>query len=191
MARSVHESALDETSRPTAHGEARESGSDPRAQRVAQDEATFRAILLQYNASMRRVARVYAGRDGDDEDLYQEMQFQVWRSLPSFRGEASLSTWVYRVALNTAIKHRRRARRRIHPTEDVDRASAKPAARAQEAILHDFLATLGAIDRSVLLLYMEGLSQQHIADVVGMNEGAVAVRIHRIKRAFQRRYTEE
>ncbi len=179
----------------SAHASAPSTRAAPTASQasLADDEQTFRAILLEYGPSMRRVARVYAAKDGEEEDLYQEMQFQVWRSLASFRAQSSLSTWVYRVALNTALKHRRRARRRVRPTAALEHVHAHSVAapRRQEAILEDFLASLGAIDRSVLLLYMEGLSQDHIGDVVGMNEGAVAVRIHRIKRAFQQRYAEE
>ncbi len=62
------------------------------SQRSLADERTVRAILLEYGPSMRRVARVYAGQDGDEEDLFQEMQFQVWRSLLSFRSHSAART---------------------------------------------------------------------------------------------------
>lgn len=158
----------------------------------ADAEQRFREILQHYGASMQRIARVYASTTDDDEDLYQEIQFQVWRSLPSFRGEANIGTWVYRVALNTALKFRRSARRRIRPVKEIVDTDARTELepRRQDEILKEFIATLGAIDRSILLLYVEGLTQQQMADVVGMNAGAIGVRIHRIKRAFEERYTE-
>ncbi|MEW5916555.1 MAG: RNA polymerase sigma factor [Gemmatimonadota bacterium] len=156
-------------------------------------EQRFGAILQQYGASMRRIARVYASPESETDDLYQEMQFQVWRSLPSFRAESSLGTWVYRVALNTALKHRRSERRRVIDTKDLADSDAQThnEPRRQETILAEFVASLGAIDRSVLLLYMEGLTQQQIGEVVGMNSNAIAVRIHRVKRTFEARYTED
>jgi RNA polymerase sigma-70 factor (ECF subfamily) len=162
-------------------------------QRTIDAEERFREVLRLYGASMRRIARVYATLKDETEDLYQEMQFQVWRSLPSFRAESNLGTWVYRVALNTALKHRRSERRKVRPTQDLldtdARTDTEP--RRQDTILAEFLASLGAIDRSILLLYMEGLTQAQIGEVVGLNPNAIAVRIHRIKRTFEERYTED
>jgi RNA polymerase sigma-70 factor (ECF subfamily) len=166
---------------------------DEGASRIIDAEQRFRDILRLYGASMRRIASAYVSHKDDDEDLYQEMQFQVWRSLPSFRAESNLGTWVYRVALNTALKHRRSEQRKVRPTQDVLETDARTETepRRQDTILAEFVASLGAIDRSILLLYMEDLTQQQIGEVVGLNPNAIAVRIHRIKRTFEERYTED
>lgn len=159
------------------------------------DDRPLQEILASYGPALRRIARTYAEDEADREDLHQEILFQLWRSLPSYRGQAGLGTWVYRVALNTALTHRRRAvrRARLEGPAEPDREIAAPApadAERERAVLREFLAGLGPIDRSVLLLYMEGLSHQQIGDVTGASAGAVGVRLHRIKDTFTRRYLE-
>ncbi len=163
--------------------------------RVTQEE-TLLALLEDHAAAMRRIAGVYAGADGEEEDLYQEILVQVWRSLPSFRGNSTAGTWLYRVALNTALTWRRKASKRASlraaspPLPGGVPAASHDSQRSQTAILTDFLGSLGGPDRSVLLLYMEGLSYQEIADVTGLSVSAVGVRLHRMKETFTDRFVE-
>ena len=149
-------------------------------------------MLTSHGAALRRIARVYAGVDGEEDDLHQEILLQLWRGLPSFRGDAAPGTWLYRVALNTALTWRRRATRRaLDHSAQQDRPAASVGAHGSEAaILKELLGALGAMDRSVLLLYMEGLSYQQIAEVTGLSAGAVGVRLHRMKQTFTQRYLE-
>jgi RNA polymerase sigma-70 factor, ECF subfamily len=163
-------------------------------QRVTEDHP-LSEIVGQYGPAIWRIARTYADDDADRDDLHQEILFQLWRSLPSYRGRAALGTWVYRVALNTALTHRRQSvrRARLEVPVDPDQEVAGPVfgdADRDAALLHTFLAGLGPIDRSVLVLYMEGLSHQEIGDVVGVSAGAAGVRLHRIKQVFAARYVE-
>jgi RNA polymerase sigma-70 factor (ECF subfamily) len=123
------------------------------------------------------------------------MLAQAWRSLPTFRGDSAAGTWLYRVALNTALTWRRTSRRRIghvalHPSSNGSEPKSHGSPRSERAILEDFLGTLGGPDYSILLLYMEGLSYQEIADVTGLSVSGVGVRIHRMKQAFIERYME-
>lgn len=156
------------------------------------DEQTLISMLTSHGAALYRIARVYAGADGEEEDLHQEMVLQLWRGLPSFRGEAAPGTWLYRVALNTALSWRRSTQRRARRHEQNPlRPAVTPAqTREQATILEEFLGSLATPDRSVLLLYMEGLSHREIADVTGAASGAVAVRLHRIKQTYTKRYVE-
>lgn len=157
-------------------------------------EDTFNAVLREHDRAMRRIAWVYAGEEGEEEDLYQEILAQVWRALPSFNGHSTNGTWLFRVALNTGLTWRRRSTRRAAGRARVVQARAPTRgsdARPQAAILSEFLATLSGPDHAVLLLHMEGLSYQGIADVTGLSTSAVGVRIHRIKRSFTERYLEE
>ena len=159
-------------------------------------EETLLALLEDHAAAMRRIAAVYAGGDGEEEDLYQEILVQVWRSLPSFRGNSTAGTWLYRVALNTALSWRRRATKHAswraarEPLADEVATASQDSQRSQTAILTDFLSTIGGPDRSVLLLYMEGLPYQEIADVTGLSVSAVGVRLHRMKQTFTERFVE-
>ena len=159
------------------------------------DDRALREIMADYGPALRRIARSYADDEADQDDLHQEILFQLWRSLPTYRGQAALGTWVYRVALNTALTHRRRSARRarLELPADPDREVAAPLetdAEVEARLLREFLHGLSPIDRLVLVLYMEGLGHQQIGDVVGTSSGAVGVRLSRIKQAFTRRYVE-
>jgi RNA polymerase sigma-70 factor (ECF subfamily) len=153
-------------------------------------EETLLALLTAYGGALRRIARTYAGARGEEEDLHQEILLQLWRGLASFRGDSAPGTWLYRVALNTALTWRRRAGRDAR----ADSASGRPPGetagtpRSEAAILEELLASLGPMDRSVLLLYLEGLSYQEIGDVTGLSASAVGVRVHRIKKSYEDRY---
>jgi RNA polymerase sigma-70 factor, ECF subfamily len=158
-------------------------------------DVMFAELLSRYGVSLRRIACSYAAASGEEEDLYQELLCQIWRGLPSFRGEAAAGTWLYRVALNTARTYRRQTKRRPPAAPSDGIAEERHAASVgdptdEAAILQDFLASLGAVDRSVMVLYMEGLAHQEIGEVVGQSAGGVGVRIHRLKALFKQRYVE-
>jgi RNA polymerase sigma-70 factor (ECF subfamily) len=160
-------------------------------------EEEFRALIEGYDAAARRIARVYAGADGEADDLYQEILLQLWRSFPSFSGQSKPGTWLYRVALNTAVTWQRsttkRSSRESLAEPQVERRSrgGHPSPRSQKQILSEFLDLLKGPDRWILLLYMEGLTQQEIAEITGQSESAVGVHIHRMKKVFTERYLEQ
>ena len=117
-------------------------------------------------------------------------------SCGNFRGNSAAGTWLYRVALNTGLAWRRGATRhapRRAPSGSLGdhvQPATHESPRSQAAILTDFLNTLGGPDRSVLLLYMEGLSYDEIADVTGLSVNAVGMRLHRMRQTFTERYVE-
>jgi RNA polymerase sigma-70 factor (ECF subfamily) len=154
-------------------------------------DARFRALMDANQIRLRAISRTWAPRAW--EDLYQEIALQLWRSLHRFEGRASLDTWVYRVALNTAIDFVRRDRRRDAREVSADAPEIPVPSRSPDpvAILQEFAASLGDIDRAVLVMYVDGVAQRDIGDVVGLSEGAVGVRIHRLKMAFRKAYVEE
>jgi len=147
------------------------------------------------SANMRRIiaiARSYA-RGDEQGDLCQEILLQMWKGFDSFEGRSAPSTWVYRVALNTAITFRRKNSRRVEPSaRSLDETSPEPAASPgpgnEILILEEFLQSLGKVDRAVFLLYLEDLSYREISEVTGLTESHVGVRINRLKRNFTQRY---
>ena len=159
-------------------------------------EETFLALLESHGVALRRIAGAYAGADSEEEDLYQEILMQAWKSLPSFRGNSSAGTWLYRVALNTALAWQRSETRRDdhratiqEGTGGIGFPSVPPVPPQSEGeILRSFLDSLSGPSRTVLVLYMEGLTLEEIAGVTGLSSSAVGVRIHRMKKSFTERY---
>lgn len=159
------------------------------------DEAKERLFEDVVAANRRRIlaiARSYA-HASECQDLCQEILLQMWRGLDSFQGRSAPSTWVYRVALNTAITYRRKNGRRIEPSarplEESHSDPVAPSAPGNEIlILEEFLYSLEKIDRAVFLLYLEDLSYRDISEVTGLTESHVGVRICRLKKTFTQRY---
>lgn len=159
-------------------------------------EQDFRDLLRDNHGRLVRIARSYA-REGEQEDLLQDILLQLWRALPGFDGRSSRATWVYRVALNTALGQLRKryARPVAQPMPHEDLMPLTPASAGDpvdsDALLEHFLAELPPLDRAVLMLSLDDLSYAQIADVTGLNENAVGLRLHRIKQRFNRTYLED
>lgn len=147
------------------------------------------------STSMRRlsaIARSYA-RGDEDNDLLQEILLQVWRGLKRFEGRSAPDTWAYRVAVNTAIDWQRRGRVRFldaHQPIGPDELTTAARSGDELVILEDFVHTLGPADRALFVLYLEDLSYRQIAEITGLTENHVGVKIHRFKRAFTERYVK-
>ena len=149
----------------------------------------FEALISTHQNRIWAIARRYAQGD-EQRDLYQEILEQLWKSCAGFRGDAEITTWLYRVAFNTAMTRLRSKARRIStvPEDPQTPDIASPGGLCQAEILEDFLASRGEVDRSVLMMYLDGLSGQQMADVLGLSLGAVQVRINRLKQDFSERY---
>ena len=154
-------------------------------------ERRFLELVEANRRRIARIARAYAGAEW--HDLQQDILLQIWKGLGRFEGRSSGHTWLYRVALNTALTWRRRASAGVTtvPQSDAtpDRAGATHPRDAVH-VLEEFMATLDAVDRAILLLYLEDETYAGIAEVTGLSENNVGVRLHRIKRAFKDRYIE-
>ena len=156
-------------------------------------ERLFVRLFEQNRAGLRRLCYSYLRSASEIDDLFQEIMTNVWNNLPKFRGEASLSTWVYRIAVNTALIHRRRRRPSEELPEVADhRSSTQADLEQQEQLLslHRAIAQLGDQDRLIVSLLLEGLSYKEIADITGITVNYVGVKISRIKQALEQLMTE-
>jgi RNA polymerase sigma-70 factor (ECF subfamily) len=147
----------------------------------------------RFGAALGRLASGYELRAVERQDLLQDIHLQLWRSMVRFDGRCSLKTWVYRVAHNVAADHVRRALRgggavSLEALEQTGEQLPVPshegevADRLALARMYEVLHRLEPLDRQVMLLYLEGEDAAAIAEVSGLSGGAVATRIHRIKR---------
>lgn len=151
-------------------------------------ETTLRRWLTDHRGILVRISRAYAADSADEEDLLQEILLALWRALPSFRGDAKPSTFIFQVALNVALSRKRAAGRRAalmpmnwtsEPSTDGERAAMQ--CLEWTAVLRA-LRTMAPVDRAVLLLALEGASQQEIADVCGISVSHAGVKLHRARR---------
>ena len=155
-------------------------------------------LVRDNSARLRRICRVYA-RNEDQRDLLQEILLQLWRSLPSFAGASSPHTWLYRVALNTALAYaRRNPAQRERPIdeehadiEDPIDVHAQLDARERLTQLHAAIAKLDVVDRMLVTMYLDDRTYREMADVIGLSENHVGVRLHRIRKALTRQLAEE
>jgi RNA polymerase sigma-70 factor (ECF subfamily) len=154
--------------------------------RFAEHKAVFDSWLSLHKGVLFKVVRAYAFTRHDQEDLFQELATQVWLSVPGFQGKSAVSTWIYRVALNTAISWSRKELRHRDKKDSLDGAEAalEPGIAGVDPRLewlYEQIAQLGEIERSLALLLLDGFSYREMADALGISETNVGVRIHRIK----------
>jgi len=155
----------------------------------------FEGWIEAHKAILFKVARAYGASHADREDLFQEMALQLWHSVPAFRGDSAASTWIYRVAFNTAIAWRRRKRKHGKGRQEIEAASgllAEPAVRDPRLEwIYARIAGLGEIDRSLALLMLDGFSYRDMSQILGLGESNVGVRINRIKAALAAQLAKE
>jgi RNA polymerase sigma factor (sigma-70 family) len=147
------------------------------------DKARFGELMEAYAAPVRRLCAAYAVSGADREDLFQDIFLAVWRALPAFRGEASVRTWLYRIAHNVALTWRTRDRRRHSRETPLDHDVAVGGQMdLRRLALKQAIAGMDPADRTLTLLWLEGLSAAEIEDVTGIKSATVAVRLGRIRK---------
>lgn len=144
----------------------------------------FKQWLDSHSPLLFKIARAYALTADDRDDLFQEISLQVWRSIPNFRHESAVTTWLYRIALNTALRWKSHEKKRV--TEDLTlmpvlQAESRPDNERLDW-LYDEINRLNEIDRSLCLLLLDDFSYKDMADMLGISESNVAIKIHRIKK---------
>ena len=159
---------------------------------TAQDqEATFRRWLDEHIGLMLKVVRGCAGSSQDQDDLFQNVLLQIWSSVPAYRGLAKETTWIYRVAFNTALTWRRGERRRREGHERYVKFGESPQPQPshvtsppEEEIVERLYAAirqLPKVDASLALMHLDGLSYQEMAEVLGISENYIGVKLNRIR----------
>ncbi len=147
-------------------------------------EKEFIALLNQNQKIIYKVCNLYMQSHADREDLFQEITLQAWKAFGNFRGEAKFSTWLYRVALNTAITFYRKEKRNIiFSTDEVPEQSTGPQdpIEIQTKAMYAAIADLSKIDKAIVMLYLEDYSYNEISDVIGITPNNIAVKMNRIK----------
>ncbi|MCM1318100.1 MAG: RNA polymerase sigma factor [Bacteroides sp.] len=149
-------------------------------------EERFSGLVAAYGQVIAKVCYLYASKSAPADDLYQETLINLWQGIDSFRGQASVSTWIYRVALNTCISFRRRHGRHdaplpIESAVEVadDDSSAEHAAALRE--MYRLIGRLDPIDKAVVLLWLDERSYEEISEITGLSKANVATRLSRAR----------
>jgi RNA polymerase sigma-70 factor, ECF subfamily len=160
-------------------------------------DAVFERVAGEYSAPLVRLARAHEADASLQQDLLQEIHLAIWRSLPAFGGRCSMRTWVYRVAHNVAATHLLRQKRRrtesLSSLDDLVLESDAPEAAVtideQRALekLTGLIRRLKPIDRQIIVLHLEGLPADDIAEVAGLSVPNVHTKLHRIRELLAKR----
>lgn len=150
-------------------------------------EQDFLQLVQQHQGILRKVCHLYGRSDVDRDDLYQEIVIQLWKAFGSFRGDSKISTWMYRIALNTAIGNLRKQSRKVTlsfpefiPREEADTNEE----RIKEEKLKEMYAAislLSEVEKAIVMLYLEDKSYEEMEEILGISNGNLRVKMNRIK----------
>lgn len=155
-------------------------------------EKEFVKIISENQGIIHKVCSIYCDSEEDRRDLFQEILAQLWKSYPSFRNESKFTTWMYRVALNTAItsfkKNKRQPGQNGLEIESVQLAHEEydPEMEEQMRLLNMAVAQLTGIEKSIILLFLENKKYEEIAEITGITQNYVRVKMNRIKHKLKK-----
>lgn len=147
-------------------------------------EHNFELLVRQHKRTIYTVCYMFSTNKDEIDDLFQEILIRLWNGFDQYEGRSSAETWIYRVALNTAINQDKKERRRpetVPLTVNIDPYEADNPQTQQIRILYDRISRLDLIDRSLILLWLEGISYDEIGAIIGISPNNVGVKLARIK----------
>ena len=155
----------------------------------SEQQQIFENWIRDYKGVLFKVVRAYAYNTYDQEDLFQDIAIQVWQSIPNFQGKSAVTTWLYRISFNTALKWTNKSKRHRHgrqSIEDVKHILKQQAKPMDERLtwLYEEIAHLTELDRSLALLLLDGFSYKEMSKILGLSESNVGVKINRLKKSL-------
>lgn len=155
-------------------------------------EAFFIELMEKYGDVINGICFSYAKSGTEYEDLRQDSLINIWRGLHTFRGDANIKTWIYRVTLNTCVSVYRKSSTRPHDFTSLESVALLSEADVRDDVeqLHAALSQLTALDRAIVLLWLDERSYEEIADEVGVNRNTVATRFRRAKEKLKVIYSQ-
>ena len=156
---------------------------------MSNKEQEFTRLVREHKNTIYAVCYMFSKDSDEIEDLFQEILIRLWKGFGSFREEADVRTWVYRVALNCCLnadKKRRRSGERVPLSVDIDPYEGTDDRALQTKRLYARINRLGLVDRALILLWLEGLSYEEIGAIVGISVKNVSFQLHRIKEELKK-----
>ena len=153
-------------------------------------EQEFLSIIEKHKGLLHKVSRMYMDEPEDREDLFQEIVLQLWKSYGTFRGESQVSTWMYRVAVNTALTFFKKEKKkpdnaRMHPEMDIKDDIEVSQRETQLDYFYKAVQQLNQVEKALIFLFLEGQSHREIGSNLGITEVNARVKLNRTKDKLQ------
>ena len=152
-------------------------------------EEYFTQLVRENKSTIYTVCYMFSQDEEEVHDLFQETLINMWKGIDSFREESKISTWIYRVALNTCLLQERKKKKEVKKvplTMDVNFFQDEDANAAQVRMLHQRIGKLGLVDRALVMMWLEGMSYDEIGTVMGISAQNVGVKLYRIKEQLKK-----
>ena len=152
-------------------------------------ELDFARIIREHKGTIYTVCYMFSKDEEEVADLFQDILVNLWKGFAKFRGDSSIRTWIYRVSLNTCISAERKKKRRgetVPLDMKINLFDDSAEDMKQVRMLQDRISRLGPFDRAIVLLWLENLSYEEIASIVGITVKNVSVRLFRIKEQLKK-----
>ena len=155
----------------------------------------FITLLERNIGTILKISKAYSNTAQDREDLINDIAFEMWKAFPNFKGNSKISTWVYRIALNTAMNYKRNNRRKgdsfksaieLDNLEQSNEIDNNPLIE----MLYDCISELDEFSKAIILLYLDGYKHDEIAEITGISKTNVGTRISRIKEQLKNKAIE-
>ena len=151
----------------------------------------FEQVIEDNKSSIYRICKVYAIAPDEPEDLFQEVVYQVWKSFAGFKGNSNINTWVYRIALNVCLQHKKQIERKQEKTVRLEAiqfqlSESVPDTGLEEKqkALYQCLKSLDELDRTMVIMVLDGKPYKEISAVTQLTENHIAVKMKRIKKTL-------
>ncbi|MEP2238930.1 MAG: sigma-70 family RNA polymerase sigma factor [Maribacter sp.] len=159
-------------------------------------EEVFTDLIREHQALLYKVTSIYTDNKEDQEDLFQEIVFQLWKYFDSFRNDSKITTWMYRVAMNTAITFVKKKKRRPDSVSVADVFSTQSdykddVLEERLKMLYQHLQHLNTLEKGLIFLLLEGKSYKEIAQITGLGDSNVGTKISRIKKKLKTNMTKQ
>lgn len=153
------------------------------------DEELFAQLVQQHKSTIYTVCYMFSHDEEEVGDLFQETLINMWKGIGNFREQSKISTWIYRVALNTCLLQQRKKRKEIEKvplTMNINFFDDDNGNLQQVRQLHERIGRLGLVDRAIVMLWLEGLSYDEIGAIMGISARNVGVKLYRIKEQIKK-----
>ncbi|QSB29195.1 RNA polymerase sigma factor [Flavobacterium sp. CLA17] len=147
----------------------------------------FTDLIFPHQALIHKICRMYRDTPEDQEDLFQEIIYQLWKSYPKFQGKSKISTWMYRIGLNTAMASFRKNKVKLLYSDTIPDKNilSETTEHWREELLFSAIRQLSEDERALIGLYLDDFGYVEIAEIIGISENHIGVRLNRIKKKLK------